>query len=177
MSEDESPDDRRRLLVRVIIALAIGIPVALEALTFGGLLGDRVFGGGGDGEPTTTTASGVGIGDELPVDSPAVERLVGGEISTAGDGRTLTLTVEVENVGAVPCALSLETVTTAAGEGVAGGAATGQVAPGETVSVTGTWTLPAGATPASVTVVATTYGETTRRQATAVPLGKLPVRG
>lgn len=175
---DGGPEDRRRRrLLRLLVGLAIGIPVLVEGLTFAGLLGDRFGGGDGDGGATTTATGGVRVGDVLPIDAPVETRLVAGELRQGEDAWTLELTVEVRNGGDHPFGLELSTVTTSDGAGVAGSASTGRVDPGETARVTETWALPANALPATLTVVTTTYGEETRQRAATVDLGKIPVRG
>jgi hypothetical protein len=172
-------DDDRRTLLRVVIALAVGIPILVEVLTFAGLLEAQFGGGGGDdGDGATpTTQSGVGVGDVLPIEGDAVARLTAATLQQSESERTLALTVTVENRGAVPTELRLETVTATGGQSASGGASSGEIAPGETGSVSETWTLPRTARPTSLVVVTTTYGTETRRRAVTVELGKIPVRG
>jgi len=176
-----SDETDRRTLLRVVIALAIGIPVLVEATTFAGLIDAQFGGGGGDddsdgGDGTQTTREGVGVGDALPIDG-ATARLTDGALQQGDDAWTLALTVTVENTGDAPVSLGLETVTTAAGESAAGGATTDEIPPGETATVTETWRLAPNATPARLTVVTTTHGTERRSQASVVTLGKIPVSG
>ena len=176
MSADGETD--RRTLLRVVIGLAIGIPVLVESLTFAGLL-DAQFGGGGgrdDGTTTPRERSGVGVGDTLPVETTTA-RLADAVLRQHADAWTLELTVTVDNTGDTPVSLGLETVTTTGGESASGGATTGEIPSGETGTVTETWSLPPNATPADLTVVTTTYGDEQQSRAAVVPLGKVPVRG
>ncbi|MFB6120483.1 MAG: hypothetical protein ABEJ68_05135 [Halobacteriaceae archaeon] len=169
----------RRTLLRIVIALAVGIPVLVEGLTFAGLLGSQFGGGGSDDaendQPTTRT--GVGIGDTLSVEGDVVARLSDGALRQGAKTWTLELTVSVRNEGDVPYELGLETVTTTDGASASGGATTGKIPPGESATVTETWALPPNATPTRLTVVTTTHGTETRTRATVVTLGKIPVQG
>ncbi|MFB6218235.1 MAG: hypothetical protein ABEH77_03490 [Halobacteriaceae archaeon] len=168
----------RRWLVRLLVGLGIGIPVLVEGATFARLVGNWLFGGEdreGTATATTTTRRGVGVGDELLPDTAPTERVTSATVAAGEEAWRFVLSVEVENDGGVPYELRLGAVTTADGETVAGEATTGRVPPGESAFVTGAWELPPGATPASVAVVAATYGAETERREREVPLARIPV--
>jgi hypothetical protein len=185
-------DRTRRWLIRILVGLGLGIPIAIEGATFVGLIRSRLFGGDGDGgdgddgaTPTATrtrtaTATippgGVGVGDELlPATEPA-DTVTDAAVVPAGDGRTFSLTVRIENVGDDPYEVTLGSVWTDADERVTGVTpSSGRIQPGSTGSVTGTWDLPPDATPAAVQAIAVRFpgGETVAER---VPLAPVAVR-
>lgn len=170
-----TPTMERRTLVRLLVGLGIGIPVVVEALTLLGLV-DAHFFADERGTPTPAPRS-VGVGDELLVATPQSETVTDAAVS-AGARWTLVVDVEVENTGPVPYELRLGPVTTGGGVRVEGGASTGRVASGATVTVTGRWDLPRGTTPRSVDVVALEYVEGgPRTTSETVLLGRVPVQG
>ena len=65
-------------MVRVLIVLAIAIPIVIEVVTFAGLVG-HYLGGGGAGSaaaPTSTAETGgATVGDEILTATAATERL------------------------------------------------------------------------------------------------------
>jgi hypothetical protein len=167
--------------VRILIILAIGIPILIEVVTFGGLLGHYVAGGGGDGGAASTPTpdiEGATAGDEILPETAAVERVDSASVVTGNDGWRFTLSVAVDNSGNSTYELRLGTATTRAGRTVEGSdATTGRLAPGETGSVTGSWMLPKGQRPASVvvTVVTTPDDGTASAQQYTVDIGDVPV--
>jgi hypothetical protein len=183
-------DRTRRWLIRILVGLGLGIPIAIEGATFVGLIRSRLFGGDGDdgddgATPTATrtrtaTATippgGVGVGDELlPATEPA-DTVTDAAVVPAGDGRTFSLTVRIENVGDDPYEVTLGSVWTDADERVTGVTpSSGRIQPGSTGSVTGTWDLPPDATPAAVQAIAVRFpgGETVAER---VPLAPVAVR-
>lgn len=166
----------RRTLIRLLVGVGIGVPILVEAATLLGLVGD-LFGPGGDetGTPTRTAEPGVGVGDELLPDTPAIDTVVASYI--AADGWRYTLTVAVENTTGRTYELRLRDVTTADGRTVAGGGESDPIPPGESGSVTGRWDLPEGASPESVDVVAIARNGTVTKVERSVPLGSTPVQG
>lgn len=150
----------RRTLVRLLVVLAIGIPILIEVATFGGLFGDRVLGGDGGPEPTTTAPDtpppdAVGVGDELLPETPQADTVTGAEVRTVDGERTFVLEVAVENDGEASYELRLDALTTDAGTTVSGGGRSAQIPPGENATVTGEWALSRGESPRTVIVVAT----------------------
>lgn len=168
----------RRTLIRLLVILAIGIPVAVEAVTFFGLIEAQLFGGDGGDSTRTPTADRVGVGDELLPATPPTETVTDAEIRGQDAPWLFVLTVAVENPTDAPYELQLETLTLGSGETVAGGASTGRVPPGGTGQVTGAWEIPEGSTPATLAVRGVAHREDGREETTAdVALAKVPVRG
>jgi hypothetical protein len=177
----------KRTLIRLLVGFGIGIPILVEAITFLGLL-DQQFGGGegggGDGSGSTATATdtaepAVGIGDDLLPDTERSETLASAVLREAGGDRwPLSLTVEVHNAGDTDYEFQLLSVHLEDGRTVSGRTSTDRLAPGETRTITGEWSIPAGSTPRAVDVVALVYAddsvETIERR---VDLAKIPVRG
>ena len=167
-------------MVRVLLALAIGLPILIEVVTFGGLIGHYVGGAadGGGGSTPTAGAEGATAGDEILAETAAVERVEDASVVTGDDGWRFTLSVAVENTGNSTYELRLGAATTRPGRTVEGSdATTGALPPGETGSVTGSWTLPKGQRPASVAVTVLTTpedGTPSARQYT-VAIGDVPV--
>ncbi|MFA1611183.1 hypothetical protein [Halobellus rubicundus] len=162
---DADDDVSRRWLIRILVGLGIGIPIAIEATTFLGLIRERLFGGdGSESEATATTTTsppqGVGIGDELLPETAPTEIVTDAVVHISDDGSwTFELVVDVENAGEAPYELRLSTVTTDDGTTVEERASSGQIPPGETRELTNTWELPTGESPASLAVTAVTYRE------------------
>jgi len=150
----------RRNLIRLLVGLGIGLPIAIEAATFFGLFESRVAGDdGGEETPTRTSEppppDAVGVGDELLPATAATDTVTGAEIRTEEGERVFLLTVTVENDTEGRYELRLDALTTDAGTTVSGGGRTTQLEPGEATTVIGRWTLPDGERPRAVIVVAT----------------------
>jgi hypothetical protein len=174
----------KRTLIRLLVGFGIGIPVLVEGITFLGLL-DQQFGGGGeDGDGSTapateTPTSAVGVGDDLLPETERSETLASAVLRESGGDRwPLSLTVEVRNAGDTDYEFQLLSLHLEDGRMVSGRTSTDRLAPGETRTITGEWSIPAGSMPHSVDVVALVYAadtvETVERR---VDLAKIPVRG
>lgn len=166
-------------MVRVLIVLAIAIPILIEVVTFGGLIGHYV--GGGEDPAATETPTpeveGAGAGATILADTAATERIESTSLITGDDSWQFIITIDVTEP-AKPYELRLNNVTTREGTTVEGsGATTGQLAAGTSGTVTGTWLLPAGQQPdtLSVTVVTTPEGGTEQAREYTVSIGKVPV--
>lgn len=183
---DDTPGGlSKRTLIRLLVGFGIGIPILIEAITFLGLL-DQQFGGGGEDADTGSTATetatpGVAVGDDLLPETDRSETLASAVLREVGGDRwPLTLTVEVTNSGDTDYEFQLLTLHLDDGRTVSGRTSTDRLAPGERRAITGEWSIPAGATPRAVEVVALVYPdgedsvETIERR---VELGKIPVRG
>lgn len=182
-SSSDGDDVTRRWLIRLLVGLGIGIPVVIEGATFIGLFTDALLGDDGDGAedtstPTPTAEPTTGVGDELlPATVPA-ETVRDARIRVESSTWQFELTVEVENTTDRPYRLRLGQVTTGGGTTVDGGASTARIPPGETETITGTWSLPENQFPSTLSATGLSYGEgnplTTTRQ---VQLGQVPLRG
>lgn len=147
----------RRTLIRLLVGLGIGLPIAVEAATFLGLFRSRLLGGGGAETPTPTPTprpGAVGVGDEILPATQQTDTVTDAAIYVGGGTREFRLTVEVENDTDVGYQLVLNAVTTDAGTVVSGGGSTDQIAPGGRATVTGRWELPDEERPATVIAVA-----------------------
>jgi hypothetical protein len=172
--------DRRRLL-KWVAALAFGIPVVIEVITFGGLAVDALFGDEDDGAATATRTptptagpEAVREGDDLLPDA-AVRATVTRSVVRGATDRTYVLRVRAENRSDAPHELRLGALRLYDGTTVTGRSSTGTVPPGETGTVTGAWTLPGGEMPRRVTV--TLLREGTATVTREVPLARPPVEG
>jgi len=167
----------RRLLLRLIIVLAVGIPIVVEGLTFIGLVGEHIDDDGAANGPNGADGDGVEIGEDLLPATDQRETLSAAQV-VVSEGWTLTLAVDVNNTGADGYSLRLGEVTTGSGAVVAGDHATGAMAAGGTTSLSGTWDLPEGQIAETVRVTATVPGpdgpQTVSRE---VRLARVPVSG
>lgn len=136
----------RRKYLKYLIALAVGIPVALEAGTFFGLLQGQV----GD-------EKGLSVGEDLLAETSRPETV---DTLAVGSG-TFELSVTVENTGDVAYGVAVSEVKLSNGETLAGDASVGPIAPGDTATLAGEWSLPEGATPTALVVTAREYGDGT----------------
>ena len=171
----------RRTLVRLLVVVAIAVPILVEVLTFAGLLQFQLFGDGGEETgPATPETRRVGVGDELLPTTPQPETLTDASLRPGGNRWIVTLTVHVENNASTPSELRLEALTLGNGRTVAGGESTGKVRPGENATLTARYEIPSGTTPHSVTVVSVSDGNgtaTPRSLRKRVHLAKIPVEG
>lgn len=149
----------RQTLLRLVIVLAIGIPIVIEGLTFVGLVGNQFDSGNGGPTDGGTPTDGpslrtVKVGDDLLAETDQPERLETATVSTT-DGWRFTLAVEVTNTGADGYAFRITQVTTDSGVTFDRDETTGQLASGESTVLTGNWDVPDGEVPERVTVEAT----------------------
>ena len=167
-TEPPAADDEvdRRRLIRWIAALAFGVPIVVELLTFGGLLEAELFPGGEneveqtESETDTDEPDAVGVGDELLTETAATETITTSEVRQDDSGRTYVFSVEVENGTESAVELRTGRVRLRDGETVDGVSSTGRIEPGESGMVTAAWEIPDDAMPGAVEVVATRGGET-----------------
>ncbi len=181
---DDDRDDGRSLpigrgtLLRLVIVVAIGIPIVLEGVTFVGLVGNQLEDGTGgtpaDGE---APANGVDIGDDILPATDRAELLSEASVET-GDGWRFTMAVNVTNSGEDGYRLRIVNVTTGAGTTVTGAVSTDPMAAGERTVLRGTWDLPDGEIPGRVTVIATVpTADGSRTVTRTVTLETVDVRG
>lgn len=173
--------DRRRL-IRWIAVLAFVVPVVVELITFGGLIGDKLLpGGDDDGAASTTTPDAndedpVGIGDELLPETAASETVVTSEVrgDPSSDG-TYVLRVAIENTTEAAVELRLTQLRLNDGATQESVSSSGSIAAGEDGELTAAWTVPGGSMPDAVEVVALQGGETVVSRF--VELKRPPIRG
>lgn len=136
----------RRKYLKYLIALAIGIPLALEAGTFFGLLQGQV----GD-------ENGLSVGEDLLAETARPETV---DALAVANG-TFELSVTVENTGDVPYGVAVSEVKLSNGETLPGDASVGPIAPGDTATLAGEWSLPDGVAPTALVVTAREYRDGT----------------
>jgi hypothetical protein len=168
-TEPHAADDEidRRRLIRWIAALAFGVPIVVELLTFGGLLEAELFPGGeNEVEPTdsatdTDDPDAVGVGDELLPETAPTETITASEVRQNDSGRTYVLSVEVENDTESTVELRTRRLRLRDGETVDGVSSTGPIDPGESGVVTAAWGIPDDAIPDAVETAVVRDGEAT----------------
>ncbi|WP_435348732.1 hypothetical protein [Haloarchaeobius sp. HRN-SO-5] len=140
---------KRRTVVRLLVGLGVGIPVAIESATlFGLVFGD---GDGGSDAPETTVAS---PGSTVLPETGPTERIDAVERTDAG----VRVEVSVANDTREPYELRLTGVETADGGIVSETVSTGRIPAGEARSVGGEWAVPADTDIVALHVTAVTYG-------------------
>jgi hypothetical protein len=132
----------RRKYLKWVIALAVGIPVALEASTFFGLLGGQV-----------NDEQGLAVGDDLLTSTDRPESV---EELAFANGQ-FDLAVSVENTGDVPYGVTVSAVQLSNDESLDEPAVVSPVGPGETGTLSGSWAISEGETPTALEVVAHEY--------------------
>jgi hypothetical protein len=176
----QAPDDEDsrslKLLVRLLIVLAIAIPLVIEGATVVSLVGEQ-FGPEAPATATPVPERSVTEGDELLTETPQRERITEALVTVREEAWSFSLTVAVSNNESVPYELQVGPVQTGGGDTVSGRATTGQVAPGANTTLRRTWELPAGQRPASITVVALRYTDPVTRTDRTVNFGQIRVRG
>ena len=182
MFDDVSGPDQTTL-IRVLIVVGIGLPILIEIATFGGMLSHYVAGGDG-GDAATASAktptpevTGADTGDEVLTRAGPTVHISRASVLTTDDGWQFLLALNVTNDGERPAEVQVGAATAHNGATVAGTGTTGNLEPGETGQVTGSWMLPSGERPASVsvTVVTATSDGGTDSTAHTVELGDIPV--
>lgn len=141
----------RRNLIRLLVGLGLGIPIAVEAITYGGLIGsklsDRTDGqadGGtrSDGtDPGSVTSEGqdgdpVEVGDDILPATPQSDTVTEATIES-GDPRTFRLRIAVENTEEEHYELQTSALTMEDGTTIPGGGRTGQIPPGGRTTLSG----------------------------------------
>lgn len=183
--ESEEPEDEvllsRRWVIRILVGLGLGIPIAIEARTLVGIVTSWLFGDGE--EPTTTTQQTTAepttsIGEELLPETEPADTLEDAWVQLRDDSWRFEMVVSVENTSDAPYTLELGAVTTDAGTLVGGTASADRVEPGASETVTSAWSLPSGEDPDLVAVTGITHTETgDERVEREVRLGNIPFRG
>lgn len=177
-SADDGQEIDRRRLIRWIAVLAFAVPVVVEALTFGNIIGDELLPGGdaATGTPTETDhPDAVGVDDELLSETAATETVATSEVRDSDSGRTYVLKVEVTNDTDAPVELRLRTLRLRDDSTIDGVSSTGTVQPGSSSPVTAAWSVRTDATPAAVQAIAIRDGQTVVDEF--VPLSRPPIVG
>jgi len=179
MFEDVDGPEKKTLL-RLLIIVGIGLPILIEVVTFGSMLGHHLTGDtGGEAVTETPTAesAGAGVGDPILESSAVSARIEAASVVTADEGWRFTLTVNVTNTGSDTAAVRLDSVTTRSGETIKGAASTGRLSVEQTDDVTQSWLLPPGERPDTVSVTVFRYpaGESIQSTQYTVALGDIPV--
>ena len=179
MFEDVDGPEQKTLL-RLLIIVGIGLPILIEVVTFGSMMGHHLTGDAGSeavAETPTPEQAGAGVGDPILESSAVSARIEAASVVTADDGWRFTLTVNVTNSGADTAAVRLDNVTARNGETIDGTASTGRLPAGQTDAVTQSWLLPPGERPDTVSVTVFVYPDEGATQSTqyTVALGDIPV--
>jgi len=177
---DDVDGPEQKTLLRLLIIVGIGLPILIEVVTFGSMMGHHLLGDtGGEAVPETPTAepAGAGVGDPILESADVSARIDTASVVTADEGWRFTLTVNVTNTGSDPAAVRLDSVTTRNGETIEGAASTGQLSAEGTDDVTKSWLLPPGERPDAVSVTVLMYPDGGAVQSTqyTVTLGDIPV--
>jgi hypothetical protein len=134
----------RRNFIRALIAVAIGVPIAVEGVTFSRLFYERLFGEGGGG--TRAAGERVGTGEDLLPKTDARDTITDMSLEASGESEwTFRLVVEVENTADEPYRLKIGPVSLTDGSTVGETVSTGDLDPGATITITGEWQVPRGA--------------------------------
>lgn len=165
-AEDDDEIDRRRL-IRWIALLAFGVPVVVEALTFGNIIGDELLGGGENGaaatddetDTPTDQSDAVGVGDELLPETAATETITTSEVRQSEEGRTYVFRVDVENDTDATVELRTRRLRLRDGTTVDGLSSTGPIEPESSGMMTAAWEFEGDAMPGAVECVALQGGE------------------
>lgn len=178
MSDTDDEDDGidRRRLVRILIIVAIAIPILIEAVTFAGIISHSFGDGGGNAETPTAVPDGVGVDDELLEETAESETVETAYVRAMEEEWQFVLTVQVANTGEEPYAVRLSEVTSKEGTTVSGFSATGSIEPGKTANVTGAWALPESERPESIKVVVARGADPVSTTQYTVTLKPVPVR-
>ena len=172
----------RRTLLRIVIVLAIGIPIVLEGLTFVGLVGNQLADGDGSPGDGATTPDGddlreVGVGEDLLAATDQPELLQSATVRPH-EGWEFTLTANVTNTGTDSYRFAITSVTTKNGRTIDEIQSTTTLAAGEGTSFVGVWDMPDGDIPDRVTVEATVQGADGSRTVTeTVVLATVEIQG
>lgn len=174
--DDDGDGIDRRRLVRILIIVAIAIPILIEAVTFAGIVSHSLGDDGGSAETPTTVPDGVGVGDELLEETGESETVETAYVRAMEDRWQFVLSVRVANTADDRYALRLNEVETGEGTNVTGLSATGPIESGETANVTGAWSLPESERPERITVVVARGADPVSTTQYTVTLKPVPVR-
>jgi len=177
---DDVDGPEQKTLLRLLIIVGIGLPILIEVVTFGSMMGHHLIGDTrGEAVPETPTAeqAGAGVGDPILESAAVSARIEAASVVTADEGWRFSLTVNVTNTGSDPAAVRLDSVTTRNGETVEGAGSTGKLTADQSADVTKSWLLPPGERPDTVSVTMFQYpdGESAQSTQYTVEIGDIPV--
>lgn len=165
-----------KTFVRVLVIVAIGIPVLIELATLTRLVGSHMD-GGPPSPADSLEAETVQYGEDLLPATPQSEEL-GRTLVTAGRSSwTFELTLEVENGSAHPYRLTLTDLVATDGSLVRT-SETRTWDPGEASAFETSWTIPADEAPQYLVLTASRNLETdsVRTATRRIAFGKVPVQ-
>ena len=133
----------RRNFIRALIAVAIGVPVAIEVVTFSRLFTEGLFGEGSGGEKPN--GGGVDVGGDLLPATDATDTIAQMGLEAASESEwTFSMAVEVENTTDQPYRLKIGPVSLGDGSTVGETVSTGEMDPGASTTLRGEWSVPSG---------------------------------
>jgi len=141
----------RTTLAKVLLVVAIAIPVVIEGITFFGLFSQHF---GGD-DAATPTSDALGVGDDLlsgVEEGEVTATIESGSIQATDDEWLFTVEIDVTNHGDDPVSVTFGPVTTGAGTTRAGTVTSDRLAANGTDSVLAQWSVPSGETPETLGV-------------------------
>lgn len=131
----------RRTYIRALIGVSIGIPIAVEGITFSTLFYERLLGR----EHSDGDGSGAGVGDELLEATDPTERITEMRLTAETENEWLfTVSVEIENTTDDPYRLKIGPVSLGDGSTVGEAVSSGTIEAGDSTTVTGEWRIPSG---------------------------------
>lgn len=135
----------RRNFIRALIAVTIGIPIAVEGVTFSTLFYERLT--GQEGEQERPAEEVISEGEELlPGTQPADTVSDIAVVDSSDTEWTYTLEVAVENTADEPYQLKVGPLSMTDGSTVGDTISSGTIEPGASTTVAGEWTIPSGST-------------------------------
>ncbi len=133
----------RRNFIRALIAVAIGVPVAIEAVTFSRLFSAGLFGEGSGGE--MPDGEGVDVGEDLLPETDAGDTISRMSLEATGETEwTFQLVVDVENTTEQVYRLKIGPVSLGDGSTVGETVSTGEMEPGASTTLRGEWSVASG---------------------------------
>lgn len=133
----------RRNFIRALIAVAIGVPIAIEAVTFSRLFTEGLFGEGSGGE--MPNGEGVDVGEDLLPETDANDTIALMTLEATSESEwTFRMDVDVENTTEQSYRLKIGPVSLVDGSTVGETVSTGEMEPGASTTLQGEWSVPSG---------------------------------
>lgn len=159
----------RRNFIRALIAVTIGVPIAIEGVTFSKLFYERLV--GSEPAPRRPEDGGIGVGDQLLPATDPTETIA--ELSLEGAGESewrFRLVVDVENTAETTYRLKVGPLSLTDGSTVGETVSTGVLQAGESTTVEGEWLVPRGSDVEAVWVGGSTGDEHVTERVVLEPL-------